>query len=92
MWKKLVFYISQLVTSSLSGTLTSHRAPNTPRWGEGPPRTGALWEIYVPHLASQAREYERGGKRSEQRKEKKRRNIKGTRCFRREAGVEGRGR
>lgn len=33
MWKKLVFYISQLVTSSSPRTLTSHPAPYTPMVG-----------------------------------------------------------
>lgn len=45
MWKKLVFYISQLVTSSLLWTLTSHCAPNTPH-GKCPHT--ALWESCVP--------------------------------------------
>lgn len=46
MWKKLVFYISQLVTSSPPQTLTSHLDSNTPaeKRGRGEHR-GPGWDL-----------------------------------------------
>lgn len=47
MWKKLFFYISQLVTSSAGQPLTSHRDPNTHK-GSVPTGVGeVLQEIYA---------------------------------------------
>lgn len=64
MWKKLVFYISQLVTSSLPWTLTSHCASNTPH-GKCP-HAMALWEscVLLTIHAKKGRKERIGWKRS----------------------------
>ncbi len=71
MWKKLVFYISQLVTSSLPWTLTSHLAPNTPH-GKCP-HAMALWGscVLLTIHAKKERKKRIGWKRSRYRTNRK---------------------
>lgn len=70
MWKKLVFYISQLVTSSLLWTLTSHCAPNTPH-GKCP-HAMALWESCVPLTICQKKKKNAEGKNRMKKKQVRR--------------------
>lgn len=73
MWKKLVFYISQLVASSAGWPVTPHRDPNAhkgsvpneltafpERKKESEGEEHSLWEIYVlPHKAKGTRSLHR---------------------------------